>query len=65
MLLVTKASCEKSFSTLKRLRTYLRNTTGENRINSLALLNIHHEIVLITDKVLDDFTKISRKIRFL
>jgi len=45
-MLDTTETSEKSFSTLKRLKTYLRNTTGENRLNSLALLNIHREIVL-------------------
>lgn len=28
---------ERSFSTLRRLKTYLRNTTGEDRLNGLAL----------------------------
>jgi len=31
----TTVSSERSFSTLKRLKTYLRNTTGENRLNNL------------------------------
>lgn len=62
---VTTASSERSFSTLKRLKTYLRNTIGENRLNSLALLNIHREIILTTDEVLNDFAKDSRKIRLL
>jgi hypothetical protein len=63
--LVTVANSERSFYTLKKLRTYLRNTTGKNRLNSLALLNIHREIILTTDEVLDDFAKILRKIRLL
>ena len=42
---VTTTSSERSFSTLKRLKTYLRDTIEENRLNSLALLNIHHEII--------------------
>ncbi|KAE9542517.1 hypothetical protein AGLY_003378 [Aphis glycines] len=43
---VTTASSERSFSTLKRLKTYLRNTTCENRLNGLAMMNIHSDIVI-------------------
>jgi cell division protein ZapA (FtsZ GTPase activity inhibitor) len=31
---------ERSLSTLKRVKTYLRSIIGENRLNSLAILNI-------------------------
>lgn len=48
-LTVTTASEEKSFSTLKRLKTYLRNMTSENRLNGLGLLNIHRDIKISTD----------------
>lgn len=35
----TTFSNERSFSTFKRLKTYLRNSTGQTRLNGLALLN--------------------------
>lgn len=41
---VTTCTSERSFSSLKRIKTYLRFTMGENRLNALALLNIHPEI---------------------
>ena len=34
----TTASVERSFSALKRIKTYQRNTTGENRISGLCLI---------------------------
>lgn len=34
---VTIVSVERSFSTLKRIKLYLRNSTGKNRLNGLAL----------------------------
>lgn len=34
----------RSFSSLRRLKTYLKNSTGQNRLNSLALLNIHRDV---------------------
>ena len=43
---VTTATNERSFSTLKYLKTYLRNTTKEVRLNGLALLFVHRDINL-------------------
>lgn len=57
---VTVASSERSFSTLRRLKTYLRNKTGEERLNGLALLNIHRDIQVTSDQVLDIFAKKRR-----
>ena len=57
---VTTATAERSYSTLRRLKTYLRNSTGENRLTSLALMNIHYEIRLDVEDVLN---KLSQKAR--
>ena len=35
---------ERSFSALKRVKTYLRSTTGEGRLNHLMLLHVHKEL---------------------
>ncbi|GBN81036.1 repressor of the inhibitor of the protein kinase, partial [Araneus ventricosus] len=44
VLPVSVATVERSFSNLRRLKTYLRNTTSESRLNGLALLSIHRDI---------------------
>ncbi|XP_050413492.1 uncharacterized protein LOC126827953 [Patella vulgata] len=36
----TSCSAERAFSGLRRLKTYLRNTMGQARLTSLALINI-------------------------
>lgn len=61
-LLVTTATSERTFSTFRRLKTYLRNTTGEFCLNGLAMLNIHRGIEISTDAVLDELSKSSRRI---
>ncbi|KAJ3609226.1 hypothetical protein NHX12_023750 [Muraenolepis orangiensis] len=38
---VTSVSCERSFSCLRRLKNYLRNTSGDSRTSNLALLAIN------------------------
>lgn len=42
---VTTASYERSFSKLKLIKTYLRSTMTEERLNNLALISIENEIV--------------------
>ena len=54
---VTTCSCERSISVLRRLKTYLRNSMSENRMNGLAMLHVHREIRLDVDEVLDRFAK--------
>ncbi|XP_077283750.1 zinc finger MYM-type protein 1-like [Arctopsyche grandis] len=59
---VTTATSERSFSTLRRLKTYLRNTMSENQLNGLALLNIHRDINVSAEKILDMFTIMTRRL---
>ena len=42
--LATNCSAERSFSSLKRLKTYLRSTLEQDRLNSLAILAIENDI---------------------
>jgi len=57
----TVATGERSFSTLKRIKTYLRNATGENRLNGLAALSVHGEIDINCNEVIDVFNKKERR----
>ncbi|XP_008190126.1 zinc finger MYM-type protein 1-like [Acyrthosiphon pisum] len=52
---VTTCTSERSFSSLKRIKTYLRSTMGENRLNGLALLNIHPEIIIKPEEVVNTY----------
>lgn len=38
---VTTCSCERSISALRRLKTYLRSTMGQERLCGLALMHVH------------------------
>jgi len=46
---VTMCTSERSFSTLRHLKTYLRNTDTNKQLNGLVLLNIHRDIKLDTN----------------
>ena len=55
VLPVSTATVERSFSTLGLLKTYLRNSTSEDRLNGLALLSIYSEMKIDIDSVLNRF----------
>lgn len=40
---VTTATAERSFSALKRVKTYLRNSMTQQRLNHAMLMHIHHQ----------------------
>ena len=46
---VTSVSAERSFSTLKRIKNWMRTTTGQERLSNLAILNIERDLVLEID----------------
>jgi len=58
---VTVATAERSFSKLKLIKTYLRNTMQDDRLNGLAVLSIENAEArkLDVSKIIDDFA--SRK----
>ncbi|KAJ8885102.1 hypothetical protein PR048_011298 [Dryococelus australis] len=51
---------ERALSLLRSVKTYLRNSTGENRLNGLALMSVHRDIPLVPEDVVDQFSKECR-----
>ena len=44
-LMVTNCSGERSFSKLKRIKNEQRTSLGQDKFNSLTLLNMEHEVM--------------------
>ena len=42
---MTSVEAERTFSTLKRIKTYLRNTMGQSRLNSLSVISIGRDLL--------------------
>lgn len=61
---ISNSSSERTFSSLRRLKTWLRSTMCETRLTGLALLNIHRDIDIEVEKVIQRFSKSKRKIPF-
>jgi len=59
---VSVATGERSFSCLRRLKTYLRNKTGDERLNGLMLLNLYRDVEVTCEEVIDIMAKKPRRI---
>ncbi|OXA47817.1 52 kDa repressor of the inhibitor of the protein kinase [Folsomia candida] len=58
---VTSCPSERSFSTLRQLKNYLRNTISEERLTSLVILYIHRNYPVDVDSVIEKFISIKRR----
>lgn len=63
---VTTCTPERTFSTLKRLKTYLRNSCNEERLTGLALMSVHRDINIDNEEIINTFAiEKSRKLDFI
>ena len=69
---VSTASVERTFSALKRIKTYARNTTGQARLSALASMAIEKVLVselkrtdVLYSRVIEVFTKRDRRMDFV
>ena len=62
---VSVATAERSFSTLKLVKTFLRNTMADDRLSALALLHIHKNVTRMTnpEEIVNEFGKRNRRIK--
>ena len=60
---ITTCECERSFSSLRSIKTWDRSTVTNGRLNGLALLFIHREIDLTVSEIIDTFALKSRRIQ--
>ncbi|KAL1439293.1 hypothetical protein MTO96_010318 [Rhipicephalus appendiculatus] len=61
---VSTSTPERTFSTLRRLKNYLRNRVQQERLTGLALLSVHREVEVTPAQVLAEFCKLPRRKNF-
>lgn len=66
---MTTAESERCFSTLKRIKTFLRNTMTQDRLNALAMLSMEKKLVRnipdFNERVIEHFaTQKDRRAKF-
>ena len=61
---VSSAGAERSFSAMKRVKTYLRSTMSHNRLSNLCIISIERamsgRLLTATDPVVDQFASIGK-----
>ena len=62
---VTTCTCERSFSSMGKLKTYTRSTMISERLNGMALMHVHQEIVPDIEKLIDLFAVTNRRLNFI
>ena len=63
----TSVAAEREFSVLKRIKLWLRNLMGQERLSSLSFLSIERDLVknIIKDDLIDQFAAIKdRRMQF-
>ena len=54
---MTTCTVERSASTLRRIKTWLRSTMTQRRLNSLAIMHVHKDIEIDKDAIIDKFER--------
>lgn len=65
---ISSAGCERSFSAMRRVKTWLRTTMSQDRFSNLSLINIESSLVkthVTADKILEVFSKKPRKLKLI
>ena len=55
---VTTCECERTFSCMRRLNTYLRATQTVDRYDALAMIHIHRDREVDIDRVINTFARL-------
>ena len=66
VLPITSCTCERSASSVRLLKTYLRSTMSQERLNGLVTIYTHNDIKINIDEVIEKFArKNKRKLNML
>ena len=54
---ITSCECGRSISALRRLKTYLPSSMNQERLNGLAIRNVHYMMKIDMDQVINIFSR--------
>jgi len=62
---VSSATCERSFSTMRRIKNWLRTSMDQERFSSLAIINIEREVSnqLKAEDILIEYAKTNKRLQ--
>ncbi|KAL4148597.1 hypothetical protein QTP88_002786 [Uroleucon formosanum] len=64
-LSATSATAERNFSSLRRVKTWMRSRISEERLNGLVLSHAHRDAIINHDEVIDVFAQSNRRLDFV
>lgn len=64
---ISSATCERSFSALRKIKTWLRVSMGQERLTDLSILYIEKDLTKLINinKVIDSFAEKDRRINLI
>jgi hypothetical protein len=62
---VSQVTCERSFSKMKIIKNYLRNSMSDARLSDLTVLAIEREIFIDYEQIVDKFARNHKNSRIL
>ena len=54
---ITTCQCEGSVSALRRLKSYMRGTMPQERLNGLAAFSVHRNMNISENEIIDKFAR--------
>jgi hypothetical protein len=58
---VTSSEAERSFSGLRRIKSYMRSTMNEDHLAALALMHIHHSMTINIQAICQEFARRNKR----
>ena len=62
---VSNASSERSFSCLRRVKTWLRSTMNQDRLNSIAIVGQNRHINITSESIVEEFSILEGDLIFV
>ena len=64
---ISSATCERSFSALRKIKSWLRVSMGQERLTDLSILYIEKDLTKLinVNKVIDSFAEKDRRINLV
>ncbi len=62
---ISQVTCEKSFSKMKIIKNYLRNSMTDRRLSDFTVLAVAHDFDINCERVIDKFARNRKNCRIL
>ena len=61
---ISQATCERSFSKIKIIKNYLRNSMSRERLSDLTVMTVERDFDINYERVIDKFSSNHKNVEF-